>query len=150
MKIFKDFSELPGAGKGSEIGKGVTFNTLLAKQAGNTVDDASHFNAAVLNMGKMFTVSGYDLTVLSRNEHLPSHVHVFKDDKNLGKISLYPTVEILNPNETKIPEGSQSMLKEFVKLNKKALQKEWNRINGKPEPDPRRASGQHDGVTHNE
>jgi len=143
MKIFKDFSELPGAGKGSEIGKGVTFNTLLAEQTRDIVTDVPASDNVVLNMGWVMGVSGYDIVVYSRNEHLPSHVHIEKDNKELGKISLYPTVEIIDPKTTRIPEGVQSKLVETVKLNRKKCQREWNRINGKPEPDPRRASAEH-------
>ena len=43
MKVVNDYSELPGAGSGSEVGKGVTFQTIAAEQA---VGGMVAFNAA--------------------------------------------------------------------------------------------------------
>ena len=47
MQIVNDFSELPGAGSGSEVGKGVTFQTIAAEQA---VGCMAVFNEPVDNM----------------------------------------------------------------------------------------------------
>ena len=73
-------------------------------------------------MGKVMDVSGFDIVVYSRNEHLPSHVHIEKDGRNLGEISLYPTVEVIDPKITRIPEGFvPHWLRRLVVQRKKTL-----------------------------
>ena len=44
MSNVNDFSELPGAGSGSEVGKGETFDTIWARQCGNAIEDVAQFN----------------------------------------------------------------------------------------------------------
>ena len=64
--------------------------------------------------------------------------------KELGEVYLYPNVAIKDSGTTRIAQGDHSALEEFIKINKKTLQKEWNRLNGKPVSDPRRSESRDD------
>jgi len=90
-----------------------------------------------INMGKVIDFGTYEIWVYSRNEHLPSHVHIRQGNNDLGKISLYPTVEVIEPESSRIPVKDRIALVEYIKINRKKCQKEWNRLNGKPVGDPR-------------
>ena len=80
---------------------------------------------------KASPVLGYEIVIYG-NDHTPTHVHVKKGTKDLGRVFLYPTVYVEDPETTSIPKGDHAKLEEHFKINKKYYQKQWNTIVGKP------------------
>jgi len=105
MKIFTDFSELPGS---------------------SPVADITVFNTQVNNMSPAVgSFKGYRFEV-ETNDHDPPHLHI-KGQGHHERIRLNP-VEFLNPQTCRIPEPLQNDLIRYTKNNNKQLTDAWRAV----------------------